>query len=365
MHRWTRVVILLLLAAAPALAAEPALQLHVVPIPVKSYRLLSMTMDADGFIWTGSIHRVIHRYDPRTGAVETIKLPYDSSSSACICAGDKVYILGQSYPKLMIYNRKTKQFRETPYPSAKPDVWFGTEPVDGNLFLFDRGGAGLIRWDTQTDTGRVIPWPYPGPVPSAGRYEPRDRGLWCLLWDYTGGQYKPVAIARYDPATDRFTGRYPFPTDGAELPEYTDPATTFFLPETLKGKLVPFDFKALHWCRPLNVPRYGERFGFIGLFTPFRGKYYFSISTYNGTETGCDGKPYHFCNGLLEFDPTTRRFAFPTLEAKDAYYQVAYTLSAGGQFFATGANIRQPDGTLQQAKAGDVVFWQTQLPTSR
>jgi hypothetical protein len=360
-----RFAALFLAAALPAVAADPTPPLYVVPTSVKSYRLLAMSMDADGFIWAGSIHRAVHRYDPRTAAVETIKLPYDSSASNCICVGDKVYILGQSYAKLIIYDRKTKQFRETPYPSAKPDVWYGTELVDDrHLFLFDRGGAGLIRWDTQTDTGSVVNWPYPGPVPSVGRYEPRDRAVWCQLWDYTGGQYKPVAIARYDPASDRFTGRYPFPAEGADPPDYTDADATFFLPHTLKGKLYPFDFKALRWCRPLTVPRFGERFAFIGLSTQFRGRYYFSLSTYNGGELGCDGKPYHFCNGLLEFDPATRQFAFPTLEAKDAYYQVAYTLSAGGQFFATGANIREPDGRLNQARAGEVVFWQTRPPPS-
>jgi len=87
---------ILLAIAVPAVAAEPAIHLHVVPVPIKSYRLLAMSMDADGFIWCGSIHRVVHRYDPRTAAIETIKMPYDSSASNCICVGGKVYILGQS-----------------------------------------------------------------------------------------------------------------------------------------------------------------------------------------------------------------------------------------------------------------------------
>jgi hypothetical protein len=361
-----RLIAGLLLAALPALAAGPgpSIELHVVPVPVKSYRLLAMSMDADGFIWTGSIHRVVHRYDPRTAAIQTIKLPYDSNASQCICAGNKVYILGQSYPKLMIYDRKTGQFRETAYPSPKPDVWYGTEPVDGRLYLFDRGGVGLIRWDTQADTGRAVPWPYAAPIPALGRYEPRDKAVWCHVWDFTGGKYKPIGIARYDPAADHFTGWFPFPPPGADLPEYTDPDATFFLPHTLKGILYAFDFKAGRWCRPLTVPKFGEQFGFIGLSTPFRGRYYFSLSTYNGGDLGCDGKPYHFCNAMLEFDPKTRQFAFPTLDAKDAYYQVAYSLSAGGEFYATGSNIREPDGRLNQARAGECVFWQTRPPRS-
>src|SRR5688500_3767168 len=133
-------------------AGQPALELPVVPVPIQSSRLLAMTMDEDGFIWAGSIHRALHRYDPRTGAVETIKLPYDAVVCSCICAGDKVYITGQAYPRLMIYDRLRKTFREVEYPSPKPDVWYGTEPLDGrHLFLFDRQSVGVIRWDTRDE----------------------------------------------------------------------------------------------------------------------------------------------------------------------------------------------------------------------
>lgn len=92
----------------------------------------------------------------------------------------------------------------------------------------------------------------------------------------------------------------------------------------------------------------------VGGPTAHAGRLYFSLSTYNGTEAGRDGKPYHFLNAILEFDPGTRTFDFLTLEAKGAYHQIAYTLSAGGDFFATGTDIREP--------AGEVVFWQTVRP---
>jgi hypothetical protein len=325
-----------------------------------------MSMDDDGCIWAGSIHRVLHKYDPRTGEVETIKLPYDAVVCSCICAGDKVYITGQAYPRLMIYDRVRKTFKEVEYPSPKPDVWYGTDLVDGrHLFLFDRQSVGVIRWDTREDQGEVVPWPYKMSVPISGRYEPRDGGIWCSVYDLAGGQYVPLGLARLDVSTLQFTGYYAYPKDDTDLQPFNDPAGTFFVPVTLKGKLVPFDFRKGRWCKFLNVPEYGKRFGFIGANTLHDGRWYFSISTYNGTETGCDGKPYHFCNGLLEFDPATRTFAFPTLEAKDAYHQIAYTLSAGGQFYATGTNIREPDGTLNQARAGEVVFWQTAPPRKR
>ncbi len=137
------------------------------------------------------------------------------------------------------------------------------------------------------------------------------------------------------------------------------------MPYTLKGKIVPFDFKEKRWCKFLDVPQYGKLFGFMGGPMPHKGHYYFSLSTYNGTDIGCDGKPYHFCNAVLEFDPQTRRFDLPNLEVKDAYHQVAYMLSAKGEFFATGSNIREKDGKLNQARAGEVVFWQTVKPSTK
>jgi len=55
---------------------------------------------------------------------------------------------------------------------------------------------------------------------------------------------------------------------------------------------------------------------------------------------------------------------FLTLEAGDAYHQIAYMLSANGEFFATGSNIRQPSGRLNRGRRGEVVFWQT-MPSER
>ncbi len=259
----------------------------------------------------------------------------------------------------MIFDRAAKKFNEAALPTAKPDVWYGTEVIDGNLYLFDRGSAGVIRWDTATDTGKSIPYPYATPMPFGGRYVAKDGAIWCGVWDFTGGQYVPLGVARLDVSKNAFTDWCPFPKENADNKPFTDAQTTLFYPYTLKGKLVPFDFKQKRWCKAIDVPEFGKRFGFIGLASIYRGRWYFSLSTYNGSVNGCDGKPYHFCNGLLEFDPQTGQFAFPVLEGKDVYYQVSYHLSAGGNLFATGNDIREKDGTLNNAKIGDAVFWQT------
>lgn len=366
MKRTAFILVASIVSASSAFSQPaPKLDLHVVPTPITSYRLLAMSMDDDGFIWAGAIHKVVHRYDPRTGKVEDFPIPFPATASACICVGKKVYILGQAYSKLIIYDRTAKKFSEVAYPSNKPNVWYGTEAIDGrHIFLFDRSGAGVIKWDTQTDSGKAIPWPYKAPFPGGGSYESADKAIWCKVWQ-AGGQYGPLGIARLDVAKNEFTGFHAFPTDDDGLKPYTDPASTLFLPYTLEGKVVPFDFKEKRWCKFLDVPHFGKLFGFIGGPILHKGRYYFSLSTYNGTDTGCDGKPYHFCNAILEFDPHTRLFEFPTLEAKDAYHQVAYMLSAKGEFFATGSNIREKDGKLNRDRAGEVVFWQTVKPATK
>src|SRR5438552_2251073 len=121
----TAFVVLLLIGFAHG-GEQPKLDLHVVPTPIKSYRLLSMSMDDDGFIWAGAIHKVVHRYDPRAGKVEDVAMPYQATASSCICVGKKVYILGQSYPKLIILDRTSKKFTEVTYP--RPNQTSGTEP---------------------------------------------------------------------------------------------------------------------------------------------------------------------------------------------------------------------------------------------
>lgn len=363
----TALVIASLLLMRTAIDCQERLDLHVVHLPIYSYRLLAMAMDEDGDIWFGSVHHVIHRYTPSTGEVETIPLPattsdYNFWASQCLPVGKKVYILGQAYPKLIIYDRSTKQFTEKSYPSPKPDVWYGLAHPDGrHLYFFDRGAVGLIKWDSQTDTGKTIVYPYHTPLPSFGRYEPRDKAIWCGIWDYTDGKYVPVAIARFDLKTDSFTGIYKFPKDDADLKPYDHPETTLFFPWTLRGKLMPFDFRTKRWGKFLDVPGFGARFGFVGLSTSYQDKLYFSLSTYDGLEDlGVDGKPYHFINSILVFDPKKGKFDFLTLDVPGAYYQIAYSLNARGQFYATGSNILTKEGTLFRENRGDIIVWQTQ-----
>jgi hypothetical protein len=51
---------------------------------------------------------------------------------------------------------------------------------------------------------------------------------------------------------------------------------------------------------------------------------------------------------------------FLTLNITGKYYQIAYMLSARGTFYATGSNVRLPDGQIVRENKGDIIVWQTQ-----
>jgi hypothetical protein len=116
--------------------------------------------------------------------------------------------------------------------------------------------------------------------------------------------------------------------------------TTFFLPWTLKENSVPFDFQA----RPLvQVHRRAAFRGIVRVHLAlhaFPGKDYFSLSTTTATKPAVDGKPYRFLHALLEFDPATRRFDFPTLNSANAYYQMSYTMATATPFLRPARTSR-------------------------
>jgi hypothetical protein len=347
--------------AAPAGASDVVL--HPVPIPLSSVRLTYMSKDSSGFIWAAS-NQMLTRYDPSTGHMDAIPHPFNAVIGHSMALGGKVYMLGVGYPRLMVYDPVADAFSELPYPVANADVWYAAEEIHGridgrHMYLFNRSSAAVIKWDTLTDTGTVIPYPYNTPSPYIGRHIPADGAIWCNVWDFSGGLYAPVGIARLDLATDQFNGFFPFPADGASLAPYTDPAGTLFYQWSFEGKLMPFDVAGRRFCRFIDVPGYKESFRWIGQSMVHSGRWYFVRSNLSVHGLGFDCKPAHFLNSLLEFDPATGEFAVATLEVPGAYYQVSYILSADGEFYANCNNILEADGQLNIGRVGELLYWQS------
>jgi hypothetical protein len=349
-------------AAAPAGASN--VQLFPVQIPQSGERLTYPSRDESGFIWAANTS-ALTRYDPSTGQMDApIPHPFNTSIGHSVALSQKVYLLGLGYPNLIIYHRATGTFSQLPYPVANADVWYAAEEfhgqIDGrHMFMFNRSSPAVIKWDTLTDTGMVIPYPYNTPSPYIGRFIPADGAIWCNVWDFSGVLYAPLGIARLNLATDQFDGFFPFPTDDAALAPYNNPAGTLFYQWTFEGKLIPFDVANRRFCRFIDVPGYKQSFRWIGMSSVHAGRWYFVASNLGVSGTGFDCRPPHFLNSLLEFDPATGQFAVATLEIPGAYYQVTYILSAGGEFFATCNNILESDGSLNIGRVGEFLYWQS------
>ena len=236
-----------------------AIELHVVPIPVKSPRLLGMSMDDDGFIWLGSTHRArlplrpAHRRDRRRSSCRTTRPPARPSAS-----GDKVYLLGQSYPKLIIYDRAAKKFTRSRLPVGRSRTCgTGRRRSTGGTSTCSTAAAPASSSGTRRPTpGRSSRGRTRRSLPSGGRYvAARRRGLVLRV----GLHRRAVQADRHRPPRPEDATRSP----ASSLPRRTTtgrsrsptPRPTLFYPHTLKGRLVPFDFKRRRWCKPIDVPR--------------------------------------------------------------------------------------------------------------
>lgn len=352
----------------PSTTSPPVsgISLNPVPTSVSLSRPTYMSRDEAGFIWATSPDRVLTRFDPSLGQITAIPHPFNAVVGHSVALSQKVYMLGLGYPNLMIYHRASGTFSEVPYPVANADVWYAAEeihgPIDGrHMYLFNRSSPAVIKWDTLTDTGTVIPYPYNSPAPYVGRYIPTDGAIWCNSWDFSGGQYRPVGIARLNLATDQFDEFHLFPSDGTSLAPYIDPdpTLTLFYQRSFDGKLMPFDVPNRRFCRYIDTLGYKQLYSWIGMSSVHDGRWYFVLATLNVQGTGFDCKPYHFLNALLEFDPATGQFAVATLQMPNAYYQTSYILSVDNELYCMCNDILENDGSLNVGRIGQVLYWQS------
>ena len=183
-----RAILTTLLLVGSAQAEQPKLPLHTVPLPVKSYRLLAMSRDDDGFIWTGSVQRVVHRY--------------------LLSAGDEFYATGSNIREpdgklnrdrqgevvfWQTVRPRPKERGEPKPPSTDWPRWRGPNAdgvADGRRLPLRWSQAENIRWSVQ-----VPGWGTSSPVVYGSRVfvtshlkEGGQKSLLTLCFDRTTGK---------------------------------------------------------------------------------------------------------------------------------------------------------------------------------
>jgi len=329
--------------------------------PAVVQRFLAMSMDDRGYVWIGNSTKTLFRYNPRDGSVKIIpmpgSIPVGQFIASALAVNRKVYLLLEKSPVLAAYHPETGDFTTWKLPSAQPNIWYGASVEHSPyLYLFDRDVLGLIKWDTRKDTHAFIHYPYPGPLPWAGTYVKGENALYCPVWN--GNK-----IVRLNLATSRFDGEYPTPWKGAEPTGVVPLGDKLYVSDRLNGRLLVFSLASHSWGRAVPIPEYGKIFGFVGGGIAYQGIAYFSLSTYKSQAgDSVDGKPYHFLDRFLAYDPTRGKFGYLQLPHQpNEYPQTAYLLAGSdGHLYFFGQDIYDPKtGVLEREYHGKAIAYQT------
>jgi len=329
--------------------------------PAVVQRFLAMSMDDRGYIWMGNSTKTLFRYDPRDGSLKIIPMPASIPVGQFIASvfaiNRKVYLLLEKSPVLAVYDPVKGEFTTRKLPAAEANTWFGT-PAGHTpfLYLFDRDVSGLIKWDTRNDSATVISYPYQGPLPSAGVFVVEEDALYCPIWN--GNK-----MVRLNLATSRFDGEYPTPWKDAEPTGVVPLGDKLYVSDRLNGRLLVFSLASHSWGQAVPIPEYGKVFGFVGGGLAYRDIAYFSLSTYkNPAGDSIDGKPYHFLDRFLAYDPRAGKFSYLQLPRQpNEYPQTAYLLAGSdGHLYFFGQDIYDPKtGVLEREYHGKAIAYQT------
>jgi hypothetical protein len=309
-------------------------------------------VDPEGKIWFGSDK--FFCYDPGLGTTQVLdNSPLEGKPySTCLCQGEKVYALTQKSPTLYVYNQRTKRYVTHALPDPESNIWFGARvPGDPRLYLYVRNRGTLVVWDTELEKGKEIPYPESLDLWS-GFYVKDDDALYSFTLDA-----KPCRLIRFDLTRQRFDAIISGPEPGCEITGVNPVGGRVFCADRFTGRLFPFDFVRRKWEKAIPVPGYGTVFGFIGMGTAYRGLALYCLSTYRGKMTwdfdrntylstgdeniGIDGRPHHFINKYLAYDPTAEDFGFLEAPArsKSRYPLICYSIVARDRLFITGYDL--------------------------
>jgi hypothetical protein len=330
-------------------------------------------VDDKGDLWFGSAK--FFRYDPAAGTTEVLEnSPLDGQPySTCLCQGDKVYILAQKSPHLFIYHRDTRTYTTAALPDTESNIWFGARvPGDPRLYLYIRNRGKLLVWDTELEKGKEIAYPDSMDLWS-GFHIADDRALYSFTLDS-----KPCRLVRFDLATQKFDAVIEAKEPGLEITGVNPVGGRVYCADRFTGRLIPFDISRREWGEPIPVPGFKSVFGFIGMGTAFRGMALYCLSTYKGSmkwdfdrntylsageeNVGIDGKPHHFINKYLVFEPGSGEFAFLEAPASAGRYPlICYSIVSRGRLFITGYDLGNISAGLSPMgeKEGELCVYQS------
>jgi len=330
--------------------------------------------DDAGKIWFGSSK--FFCYDPAAGTTEMLDntplggKPY----STCLCQGDKVYALTQKSPELFVYHRQKKEYTRHALPDLESNIWYGVRVAgDPRLYLYVRNRNKLVVWDSETETGREIAYPDSLDLWS-GFYVKADDAIYSFTLEA-----KPCRLVRFDLKKQKFDAVIPGAEPGLEITGVNPIGDHVYCADRFTGRIFPFDFVKRTWGEPIPVPGHRKIFSFIGMGTTFRGLALYCLSTYKGTmkwdfnknkylstgdeNIGIDGRPHHFINKYLVFDPSSEEFGY--LEAPETkgkrYPLICYSIVCRDRLIISGYDLGNigTDLAPMGEKEGDLCLFQS------
>jgi hypothetical protein len=319
----------------------------------KTTRPFQPDVDSNGNIWFGSAERFFN-LDTKTMKVQEHETTFLQGKplSTCICQNNSIYVLAQKSPSMFVYNSETKQYSKYPLPDPESNIWFGLRVVnDPRLYLYVRNRSKLLIWDCESEKGHEIPYPEKMDLWS-GFYIPGDNAIYSFTLDA-----KPCRLVRFDLAKQQFDIPIAAPEPGLEITGVNPIGDSVYCADRFTGRIFPFNYVKRQWGKPINVPGHKTVFGFIGMGTSYNGLALYCISTYKGSmkydfntntylskgdeNIGIDGKPHHFLNKYLVFDPQTQECGF--LEAVETpgkrYPLICYSMVHQQKLFISGYDL--------------------------
>ena len=253
---------------------------------------------------------------------------------------------------MFVYDSDKKKYSKHELPDPESNIWFGVRvPNDPRLYLFVRNRSKLLVWDCDKEKGKEISYPDNMDLWS-GFHIAGDNAIYSFTLDA-----KPCRLVRFDLITQRFDKPIPAPEPQLEITGVNPIGDSVYCADRFTGRIFPYNFITRQWGKPIAIPGHNSVFGFIGMGTSYDGLALYCISTYKGTmqwdfnsnkylsqgdeNIGIDGKPHHFLNKYLVYDPRTQQSGY--IEAPEIpgqrYPLICYSLVHQNRLLISGYDL--------------------------